>query len=121
MTRDFGPEGRFAFTSQIGGEHKICLQTNSSKWFGAKAQIVSRKLCFNITRERDCILTLMLARLPLITKELRNKSIFLVPQSGVTLTNPSAIEVQVRRLNDRIRDIRAEQNYQRVRSLVTSF
>merc|ERR1711862_106921 len=29
--------GRFAFTSQEPGEHKICLKTDSSRWFGAGA------------------------------------------------------------------------------------
>ena len=27
-------EGRYAFTAQVAGEHKICLQTNTTRWFG---------------------------------------------------------------------------------------
>jgi len=90
MNRDFGAEGRFAFTSQMGGEHKICLQTNSSKWFGAKSVL---RLHINIDVGSTA-----------------------VDYEGIAKTEHlSAIEVQVRRLNDRIRDIRAEQNYQRNR------
>lgn len=32
-----GENGRFAFTAQDPGEHSICLQTNSTRWFGAGA------------------------------------------------------------------------------------
>ena len=33
-------EGFFAYTSVVGGEHKFCIGTNTSRWFGAKAQLV---------------------------------------------------------------------------------
>jgi len=83
-------EGRFAFTSQVGAEHKICFSTNSSRWFGPA---VRTKLELDI-------------------------------DTGVGATDYeeiakaehlSALEVGVRRLNDRVASIRKEQNYQRAR------
>jgi hypothetical protein len=38
--RELGNEGRYAFTAQVGGEHKICLQTNTGKWFSQGAEFV---------------------------------------------------------------------------------
>jgi hypothetical protein len=38
--RELGDEGRYAFTAQVGGEHKICLQTNTGKWFAQGAEFV---------------------------------------------------------------------------------
>jgi len=92
LQRDLGPEGRFAFTSQLGGEYKICFQTNGSSWFGAKQKL----------------------------------NVHLEMETGVAATDYEEIaktehlttlEISVRRLNDRIKDIRAEQNYQRNREI----
>ena len=33
MSKLYGAEGNFSFTSHIPGEHKICLQSNTSSWF----------------------------------------------------------------------------------------
>jgi hypothetical protein len=53
MQRDMNPSGRFAFTSAQEGEFKLCFQTNSSRWFGARQRIVSLNersyLCYCIT------------------------------------------------------------------------
>jgi len=93
MDRAYPPEGRFAFTSQVGGEHQICVSTNSSRWFGPSIK----------------------AR------------IFLDIVTGVAATDYeemakqehlSALEVSVRRLNDRVASIRKEQSYQRGREVV---
>eukprot|EP01114_Cavostelium_apophysatum_P020217 TRINITY_DN671_c0_g1_i1.p1 TRINITY_DN671_c0_g1~~TRINITY_DN671_c0_g1_i1.p1 ORF type:complete len:257 (+),score=53.79 TRINITY_DN671_c0_g1_i1:46-816(+) len=84
-------EGRFAFTSQLGGEHKMCFQTNTTGgWFGGK-----RKLKFHLDIE---------------TGEGATDYEDIAKQEHL-----SALEVEVRKLNDRIKDIRAEQNYQRNR------
>lgn len=32
--------GRYAFTAQQGGEHKVCLQSNTGRWFSAGAEFV---------------------------------------------------------------------------------
>lgn len=32
--------GRYAFTSQQGGEHRICLQSNTGRWFASGAEFV---------------------------------------------------------------------------------
>lgn len=41
-----GKSGRFAFTAQDPGEHSICLQTNSTRWFGAGAIVHISSLIF---------------------------------------------------------------------------
>jgi len=93
MQREMNPSGRFAFTSQIGGEYRICFQPNAGRWFGTKQKI----------------------------------RLYLDIQTGESATDwdevassehLSVLEVNVRRLNDKIRDIRAEQNYQRNREIV---
>lgn len=33
-------QGRFAFTSDVGGEHVICFSTNSTRWFGMPRKFV---------------------------------------------------------------------------------
>jgi hypothetical protein len=41
LQRELPSEGRFALTSQMGGEFKICVQTNTSaRWFGSKQKLV---------------------------------------------------------------------------------
>jgi len=91
LQREMNPSGRFAFTaSNLGGEYKICFQTNTSRWFGSK-----QKVKFYLDIE---------------TGEQATDYEEVAQQEHL-----SALEVSVRRLNDRIRDIRAEQNYQRSR------
>jgi len=93
LQRDMNPDGRFAFTSQAGGEHHVCFQTNSSRWFAAK-----KKLKFHLEMETG--------ESAVDYEELAKQEHF------------SALEVSIRRLSDRLRDIRAEQNYQRNREAV---
>jgi len=93
LTREMNLDARFAFTSQIGGEHKICLQLNTSSWFGSKQKV----------------------------------NLHLDIETGVKATDweqiakqeeLSEIEITVRRLNDRLKEVRSEQNYQRNREMV---
>jgi hypothetical protein len=42
--RTFGEVGRLAFTSKLAGEHEICFQSNSTRWFGSGALVLLRKL-----------------------------------------------------------------------------
>merc|ERR1712012_602861 len=35
ISRTYAAEGRFTFTSHAAGEHVICLNSNSSAWFGS--------------------------------------------------------------------------------------
>jgi hypothetical protein len=91
LEREMGAENRVAFTSQTSGEHKLCFSSPSSRWFG--------KLSLRF---------------------------FLDIQVGEGATNYeeiarqehlSVLEITIRRLNDRVKDIRAEQNYQRNREI----
>jgi len=90
LQREMNPSGRFAFTSNIGGEYKICFQPNAARWFTNKQKI---KLFLDLQ-----------------TGEKATDYEDLASQEHL-----SALEVSVRRLNDRIRDIRSEQSYQRNR------
>lgn len=40
LTHDTVAEGRFGFTSVVGGEHIICLATNTSSWYGQSRTFV---------------------------------------------------------------------------------
>jgi hypothetical protein len=41
MTHDTSAEGKFGFTSVVGGEHVVCLATNTSSWYGQTRNFVS--------------------------------------------------------------------------------
>lgn len=41
LTHDTTAEGRFGFTSVVGGEHVICIATNTSSWYGQNRNFVS--------------------------------------------------------------------------------
>jgi len=93
LQRDLPSEGRFALTSQMGGEFKICVQTNTSaRWFGSKQKL---KLHLDIE-----------------TGESATDYEDIAKQEHL-----SVLEIEVRKLNDRLRDVRAEQNYQRNREV----
>jgi len=90
LERGLQPEGRFAFTSQVSGEYKICFTTNSTRWFGTKQKVnfhLDIQYGVDATDYKD-----------------------LADQEKLT-----EMEVAVRKLNDKIRDMRAEQAYQRTR------
>lgn len=41
LEKVYAQEGRFALTSQVGGEHTLCFATNTSRWFGPAIRTVS--------------------------------------------------------------------------------
>lgn len=41
LEKVYPAEGKFALTSQVGGEHTICFSTNTSRWFGPAIKTVS--------------------------------------------------------------------------------
>merc|ERR1712093_120838 len=90
--RELGNEGRYAFTAQVGGEHKICLQTNTGKWFSQGAEF---ELQVNIETGVGATDYDEVARLESL----------------------SAMEVQLRQLNDAVHEIIGEQLYQKRREM----
>jgi hypothetical protein len=44
LVHDTTAEGRFGFTSAVGGEHVICLATNTSSWYGQSRTFVSTQI-----------------------------------------------------------------------------
>uniref|UniRef100_H2ZIK9 GOLD domain-containing protein n=1 Tax=Ciona savignyi TaxID=51511 RepID=H2ZIK9_CIOSA len=36
LSKTYGSEGMFYFTSHIAGDHEICMHSNSSQWFGGR-------------------------------------------------------------------------------------
>jgi hypothetical protein len=89
-THDAIAEGRFAFTSQMGGEHQICLKTTTNNWLGN-----ARTFRFQLEQESG--------------GDAQDYG-EIAKQEHL-----SAIEIEVRKLNDKIRAIRGEQDYQRQR------
>jgi hypothetical protein len=41
LSKALETQGKFAFTSAVGGEHLLCFATNSSRWFGQPKKFVS--------------------------------------------------------------------------------
>ena len=41
LERTFSSQNRFAFSSKVPGEHVICMNTNTSRWFGAGTVVSS--------------------------------------------------------------------------------
>jgi hypothetical protein len=84
--------GRFAFTSQVGGDHRICLVTNTTHWFAP-----NQKLKFHLKLD--------------------------VGDSAIDYAavakkeHLTALEVSVRKLNDRVKMLIAEQDYQHQREM----
>jgi hypothetical protein len=81
-------EGRFAFTSTQGGEHLVCVKTQS-------ASFANRELRFSL--------------------ELETGEGATDYEELAKMEHLSAIEVEVRKLNDKVHSVRAEQQYQRKR------
>mmetsp|Transcript_22974 Transcript_22974/g.25510 ORF Transcript_22974/g.25510 Transcript_22974/m.25510 type:complete len:217 (-) Transcript_22974:55-705(-) len=90
VSHDAEKTGRVAFTSPAGGEHKICVLTNTSSWFGQTRTFRFKMQVHYGEHATDY-------------KEVAKQE------------HLSAIEVEIRKLNDKIRDIRAEQEYQQTR------
>lgn len=80
-------EGRIAFTSHVGGEHLVCLST-SANWG-------SREF-----------------RVELAVDEGDRATDY---EELAKMEHLSAIEVEIRKLTDKVNQVRAEQNYQRAR------
>jgi len=93
ITRDMNLEGRFAFSSQQGGEYTLCISLNGSTWFGTKQKVNIEIDIETGVRATDYVEVARLEQL-------------------------SELELQIRKLNDKIQSIRAEQNYQRGREAV---
>jgi len=92
-TREMKTKGKFAFTTQVQGEHRICIKTNSTGgWFSSKAV----KMRLDIESGSKA------ADYGDIAKS----------------EHLSSLEVQVRVLNDRVRDVRSLQSYMRGREAV---
>eukprot|EP00007_Cunea_sp_BSH-02190019_P007702 CAMPEP_0174238852 /NCGR_PEP_ID=MMETSP0417-20130205/12788_1 /TAXON_ID=242541 /ORGANISM="Mayorella sp, Strain BSH-02190019" /LENGTH=228 /DNA_ID=CAMNT_0015317739 /DNA_START=83 /DNA_END=769 /DNA_ORIENTATION=- len=90
LQRSLPMSARVAFTSQVGGEHTICFQTTSQRWFGGGMTL---KFILDIETGSNAV----------DYKEIAQSE------------HLSNLEVSVRRLNDRVRSIRREQTYQRER------
>lgn len=88
MRYEMVDKGRFAFTAMNPGEHKICIQSTSSDFNGAQ-RTWKIDLDFEWGEEATDY------------SEIAKQE------------HLSAIEVEVRKLNDKIRDIRKEQDYQK--------
>ncbi|VDN09959.1 unnamed protein product [Dibothriocephalus latus] len=89
LSRVYASEGRFTFTSQIAGDHKICLSSNSSSWVGKQILRVSLELAVG-----DHALNYK----EIATKEKLND-----------------IQLRVRQLLDQVTMLSKDQDFQRVR------
>lgn len=89
LSRTYAAEGRFAFTSQMAGEHEICLFSNSSAWFGGSQLRI---------------------HLDLRVGEGGNDY-----QEIATKDKLNELQLRVRQLLDQVQQITKEQNYQRSR------
>jgi p24 family protein alpha len=87
QTQPAEKEGRIAFTSHMAGEHKICFRTSHNQ---ANRDL---RLDVDVQQGEHAIDYDELAKMEHLT----------------------AIEVEVRKLGDRVKGIRAEQSYQRQR------
>eukprot|EP00455_Lapot_gusevi_P010758 TRINITY_DN148_c0_g1_i2.p2 TRINITY_DN148_c0_g1~~TRINITY_DN148_c0_g1_i2.p2 ORF type:complete len:213 (+),score=89.85 TRINITY_DN148_c0_g1_i2:70-708(+) len=90
LTHDADSKGKVAFTARDGGEHKICLTTNTTHWFSSP-----RKFRF--------LMRIDIGEHATDYSELAKTE------------HLSTIELEVRKLNDRLYAIRSEQNYERNR------
>merc|ERR1712137_248009 len=85
-------QGRVAFTSLTGGELMLCLSTNNTRWFGTP-----RKFRFDLHVD--------VGETTIDYNEVAKKE------------HLSTLEVEIRRLNNKAKDIMAQQAYQREREI----
>jgi len=148
-----GEVGKVAFTSKHAGEHEICFQSNSTRWFGsgslvrtAQCTLPLARRCYAHSRclvdHRKSSSICRLVPRPRTTRTSRRPSTFRVRIAwahAYTLTRTyspgdilsplslhrdgrycvslgAELEMLVRRLNDRVADIRREQAYFKVSS-----
>eukprot|EP00002_Diphylleia_rotans_P018052 TRINITY_DN3495_c0_g1_i1.p1 TRINITY_DN3495_c0_g1~~TRINITY_DN3495_c0_g1_i1.p1 ORF type:complete len:210 (+),score=60.61 TRINITY_DN3495_c0_g1_i1:56-685(+) len=87
-----GNDGSIAFTSTMGGDYTICFHSRSTSWFGS---VTNLKVIFNIKTNEDAIDYDEIAK----------------------ADHLDSIEVSIRRLHDKIRGIRHEQEYMKSREI----
>jgi len=91
LSRGYGSQGTFTFTSHIPGEHQICIHSNSTKWSlfaGGKLRI----------------------HLDLQVGEHANNYPEIARKDKLT-----ELQLRVRQLLDQVQQVQKEQNYQRYR------
>jgi len=91
LSRAYGSQGRFTFTSHHPGEHKICLAGNSTNWSSSGRLRVHLDLQIGEDREGY--------------KEIAEKE------------KLSELQLRVRQLLDQVNQIQKEQNFQRSREV----
>lgn len=88
MVKTTGPrEGKFTFTSHDAGDHSICLSTNYTSWFSHTHIRLYLDIVVGTSK----------------------------PDVEHDRTHVSGLAAKVRDLNDKLEDIRREQQYQRER------
>ncbi|GAM29046.1 hypothetical protein SAMD00019534_122220, partial [Acytostelium subglobosum LB1] len=92
MNKHMGASGRFAFQTLMGGEYKVCVSTNSSKWFGPS---IKTRLHFDI----------------LVGANANDY------EEIAKADHLNQLEIALKRLNDRVTQIRKEQSYQKAREM----
>jgi hypothetical protein len=107
-------EGKFVFTSHVGGEHQICFSTVSKSFFGGSGKRHVRLNSFFLPsahQHSDCIWNcVQRVHLRIDMGEAA------VDYDAVAKTEHlSAIEIEVRKLIDKLSQIRQETVYQRER------
>ena len=91
LSKSYGSEGQFTFTSNMPGEHQICIYSNSTKWSlfaGGKLRV----------------------HLDLQVGEHANDYSEIASKEKLT-----ELQLRVRQLLDQVQQIQKEQNYQRYR------
>jgi len=90
LSRAYGSQGRFTFTSHLPGEHRICLMSNSTNWSwsGGKLRV---HLDLQVGEDKEGY------------KEIADRE---------KLTE---LQLRVRQLLDQVQQIQKEQNFQRFR------
>ena len=112
MSRAYGAEGKFTFTSHTPGEHTMCLSTNSSRWFGGSSLVsssVKTGAVFSLDwHDRFCGL-FQRVHLDISIGEHANDYKEIAARDKL-----SELQLRVRQLLDQVDQITKEQNYQRV-------
>lgn len=88
LSRLYSLDGRISFISRLGGEHYICLQSNSTAWFSTLQLRVELSISYG--------------------QQAIDYQVIAVKEKY------TEVELRIRQLVDQIEDIVKEQNYQRV-------
>ncbi|MGH0162045.1 UNVERIFIED_CONTAM: hypothetical protein FKN15_070482 [Acipenser sinensis] len=133
LSRQYGAEGRFTFTSHTPGEHQICLHSNSSKmalFTGGKLVVLSRQygaegrftftshtpgehqICLHSNSSKMALFTggKLRVHLDIQVGEHTNNYPEIAAKDKLT-----ELQLRVRQLLDQVEQIQKEQNYQRYR------